>query len=203
MTNDTTVAHSPGDDRTPKRTIVRIADPKRTRSQVDTLLTIAAQCERFLTTFLEAGDSRTINPEAEAAAAKTFVMVQEQLRNIVDDMPRWQLNASDGDRYLERLAQAQLAIVEDQRETLAMTNKPHRRLGAKLRRFQHVWIAWLGDGEPRQHDLHGIGASPAEALERFDEAYLARVEPSPANPTPDKPDVSPEPQKRPRRRKKS
>lgn len=179
VTNDTTVSHSPGDDRNPKRTIVRLADPKRTRSQVDTLLTIAGQCERFLTTFLEAGDSRTIHPDAEAAAAKTYVMAQEQLRNILDDMPRWQLNASDGDRYLERLAQAQLAVVEGQKETLAMTNKPHRRLNANIQFFpeQGVWVSWVGAGPPTPVSLHGVGRSPAEAYAELDAAYLRRADP--------------------------
>jgi hypothetical protein len=156
---------------------VRISDPKRTDQQVRTLMAVLAQCERVLVSHAEIGASLEINKKAEEAAAETYALAQAQMRNILDDMPRWQLDASQGDRYLERLAEAQHQVVKDQRENLDLMRRPHRRLNAKLQFFPELgaWVAWLGEGAPTQLCLHGVGPSPIEALYAFDENFLKRV----------------------------
>jgi hypothetical protein len=179
MTPDATVNILPEGGKGPKTQVLRIADPKRTDLQVKTLMSIASLCENLLWGEGEVGRAAEVNPVAEKAAASTYDAAMAQLRNIIDDMPRWQLDVSAGDRYLERLAAAQLQVTEDQRRQLSRMSAPHRYLGANIAQIDGLWVAWLGDGSPTMQSLHGIGPSPAEALAAFDEAYLKRSTPAP------------------------
>lgn len=176
MTPDATLNTVPGGGKGPSKTqVLRIADPRRTDLQVKTLMSIASLCENLLWGEGEVGRASEVNPVAEKAAADTYDAAMQQLRNIIDDMPRWQLDVSEGDRYLERLAAAQLGAVEDQRRQLARMSAPHMFLSANLAKIDGLWIAWLGDGNPTVQSLHGVGPSPAEAFAAFDEAYLTRA----------------------------
>lgn len=172
--HDTTLSHRPSDENGPGHTLVRVSDPKRTQGQVATLLSILTQCERLLASHVETGCTLEINQKAEEAAAETYALVQSQLRNIVDDQSRWQLNVSEGDRYVERLAEAQLSVVEDQKHTLGVMRCPHRVLSAKIKQVDNGWVAYIGD-EPAADGLYGFGRSPIEAFYAFDEAFRTRV----------------------------
>ncbi len=173
-----TLSHTPGDENRSSQTVVRISDPNRTRAQIQSLLTILAQCEHTLIRGGEIGSLVEVNKKAEDAAAETYALAQLQLRNIIDENPRWQLNVTDGDRYLEKLAEAQHAVINDQRENLDLLKRPHRRLNANIQFFpeMNAWIAWLGNSAPTRLCLHGVGPSPVEAFEDFDAAFLKRVE---------------------------
>jgi hypothetical protein len=187
MAKTATLHQQPGDEERPAVSVVRIADPKRTHQQVHTLLSIMAQCEHTLIKDAEMGTSLEVNAKAEQAAAETYALASLQLRNIIDDMDRWVLNASDGDKYLERLAEAQHSIIQDQKENLDLMRKPHRRLGAKLIFVGAAWVCFLGE-QLTEQCLHGIGRSPAEACEAFDDAFLKRIpEPDSGKPAPQKP----------------
>jgi hypothetical protein len=175
MVKDATLSRTSGDDERPAHTIVRIADPKRTHQQVQTLLTILAQCEHTLIKETDIGSVHEVNSKAEEAAAETYALAQAQLRNLVDDMPRWSLNASHGDAYLSRLAEAQHDILKDQKANLERMRMPHRLLNANVQFVDGVgWVAWLGP-VLNKTCVHGIGRSPVEACYAFDEAFLKRA----------------------------
>lgn len=176
MLKTATLSHTPGDEDRPAQTVVRISDPKRTDAQVHTLLRIMAQCQNILAKEQQIGALVEINPKAEEAAAETYSLACAQLRNLIDDQPRWSLTESDGDKYIERLAEAQLSVVTDQKESLELMRRPHRRYNAHIAFFGDKWIAWIGDSNPNAQTLNGFGLSPAEALADFDENFLKRIE---------------------------
>jgi hypothetical protein len=177
------LTRDPGDESKPPVTAVRIADPNRTHQQVKTLLAIVEGSEKILANVMEVGETTDFDKEAVASARSTHTLAHLQLRNILDDQNRWILNSSDGDQYLERLAEAQGQVTEDQKQNLALLRRPHRRYNAQLQFFPQVgWIAWVGGNLPTDTCLHGIGLSPEAAFQSFDMAFLRkaeRQEPSP------------------------
>lgn len=188
---DATLTSEP-DKNQPRTKVLRIADPQRTSAQVNTLLSILERCERPLHNSAEIGAQVHLNAEAEKAAELTYVLAMLQLRNIIDDMPRWQLGVSDGDKYVEKLAAQQSEIAEHQREILMQQSMPHRQLHPQLKRFDVGWIAWLGQGEqPRPGELAGVGVSPVDALRQFDIAFFAKLNRQP--PPPAEPEAPPAP----------
>lgn len=171
---------------------LRIADPSRTHAQVATLLQILERCERPLHNSSDIGCQVHLNVAAEKAAEDTYVIVMAQLRNIVDDMPRWQLDVSDGDRYVESLATAQRELAEHQKNVAQQQSLPHRQLNPRLRLFDIGWVAWLGkEEEPQRGELAGVGVSPVDALRHFDIAFFAKLQSEKPSPPPPEPPARP------------
>lgn len=183
------ITASPDPEAPDKKTrLVRLNDVHRTESQVRVLCSILEQTEGMCHSFTDTGQSYEQDKRVREAAVTTYELAATQLRNIIDEQSRWNLRDSDGDRYTEQLAEANLVVARRQEALILEKSRPCYSLGAKIRQIRRqsdgalLWIAFLGS-EPRNDSLLGVGATAAEALANFDRAFTARAEDS-APPTP-------------------
>jgi hypothetical protein len=154
--------------------IIRTNDNERTQSQIQTLLNVAHNLGDILVLVADSGTEIDVDEAVVASAIETYLSVNVQLRNIIDDMPRWQRSDDNAEKISEQLVNSGLATARKQQALLDEQNRPYRKLGVQLRLFQSGWVAWTGGTEPNTSLLHAVGQSPEEALENFDKNY-ARV----------------------------
>lgn len=151
--------------------VIRASDIQKTGSQVAVLCQIFEATAGVVSSFLESGVSRDLEPAARETALKTFEMVNQRLRDVMDD-DRWHLRNTPAEEQSFKLLDEQLLKVKEQTVLLQGMQKPHQRMGPNIRFFPEAgWVAWMGAGLPTTNCLHGRGASPAQAYAAFDRNY--------------------------------
>lgn len=146
-----------------------------TLNQVNILLGAAATCMNFIGTIARTGedtDLPAIDGGAMMATEVTLVGIMDRLDRIVKDEGRWTV---DGLKDLENATKdalaAQTVAALQAAQTQAFLRSPHIRTAPVLVRLPDgAFAAVLGDpSDPAS--IIGTGASPAAALENFDEIF--------------------------------
>lgn len=172
---------------------------ERTGDQVDTILKIADHCADTLDQRHEVGAAVEIHPKVETAAVATYEAAHLQLRQILDEQPRWSPEDMESGNLVSELIYENLLRERALRRQQEDLGKPSRKQNPHLRKIvinvngvpAERWIAWVGGPEPMGNMPHGIGESPARALAKFDVAFK-EVLATPRPPPP--PEESPAPQ---------
>jgi hypothetical protein len=111
--------------------------------------------------------------EARIAAENTFVKVLEIFDGMLADSCRWSLDTQK--KMAARFDEAHalnLKYLESQAEFAHTMNLPHFRFKPTLMRLKDGrMLAMIGSVDDLDNAIVGIGASAAEALQRFDETF--------------------------------
>ena len=186
----------------PKYKLIRSTDLDRTKEQVGILISVLEEARTMAHVFLDSGQTYEVDPRVKEAAARTYESAALQLRNLLDEQPRWGPVDPEVEGFVEQLAQSNLEVAEAQKRLLLERTRPCFVIGATLHRIvvegQPGWLAAVGK-EPDPNSLVGLGLSPEQALRAFDVAYRKAEAQKPAEPdaTP-----SPEPSAAPKKRAK-
>lgn len=151
--------------------IVRASDIEKTGSQVAVLCQIIDTVLPFLRNAPDTGTTVELAKGAEDEAMKTFELANIKLRDIIDD-PRWDLKPTDAEKASQATLEANTVKNLSSAKLVDAMAAPHKLCNANIRLFPSVgWVAWVGDGMPTHHHLHGVGQSPAQAFAAFDRNY--------------------------------
>lgn len=157
--------------------------PPKTGQQIGALLAVFQHTGAFLSS----GDPlRGVDKPEEAAreqAVKTFELVNYQLRNLLDDPTRWAAT-TPADELEDKVEEIEAALSQVKLDALRNLQRPSVILRATVRFVSEVgaWVCWTG--ELTNGALHGHGATPEEAMDRFDTVYAAGFPPPKSSPTP-------------------
>lgn len=166
-----------GDD----RALIEVLHPdngEKTSRQIADLLALRNEARGMLITREEIGTVTNIDPEAAKDAREIYTLTGHQIRNIVDDMQRWQLDLGKAERRTLDLLEVKQKIVQ---EAQAFNTRPSVNYRPRIAQMpilpdnKLVWIVWLGADEPQANGPHGIGQSPDEAMLNFDKNWTTRI----------------------------
>lgn len=145
---------------------------EKNASHISCLLNIRNEASKFLAVKDEVGATWTVNAEAIKDAEATYTAAGVQLRNILDDMPRWAATQSKLEKRYEREAAWQLKMnrleTQERGRPSAIRNTVIRLV--ELPGGQKAWCCWLG-GPLTLGELAGFGRTPAEAAAAFDDIF--------------------------------
>lgn len=144
-----------------------------TQLQLNSLLHVAATMNAFLTgpPKIEGVEYSPIRGEAPTAAESCFVKTCEAIEAIVSDGKRWDFSFQQKveDDYAKAM-QMNLEYIQAQRDLAEERATPHNICNPNLARAEDGrYVAFTGT--PEEPVTMGIGNSPKEALEAFDEAF--------------------------------
>jgi hypothetical protein len=111
----------------------------------------------------------------KSAAESVFIKACDAIERILDDRTRW--NADFQARIENDYANAMamnLEYVKAKRDAAVAEASPHNLYNPKLARLGSNYIAVLGDLSDPENCVLGVGPSPAEALEAFDQAFTSQ-----------------------------
>lgn len=171
----------------------------KTGQQIGILLSILREAGQFLANGEPEDHTDKAETNARIEAGKTLGDACLQLRNIIDEQPRW--SAEDtSDQLQQAMERAERDIAASRLATIQNMNRPCIMLQAKVRWWANTncWIAWIG--ELVSGTLHGSGPTPEAALQAFDIVYARGFSAPPA--APPTPAASPKPPVRKRHGKK-
>lgn len=113
----------------------------------------------------------------KAAVSATLIGLCGCLDSIIADKQRWTLDTTRtletqlGDLYKEHAN-----VLRSQQKQLELLSKPHARHNPILRRLlDGSWAAVLGNLDDLDNAVVGVGGSPAQALEAFDEMFNGNI----------------------------
>lgn len=151
--------------------LVRASDNEKSMQQVGQLLNIIRQASELLVTPDNFEQRVNVDKRAVDCAFETFELAHSRLRDLIDEQVRWSLHPTPTEIQSGRLIDASTGLTEAKEKNVREYNRPSVFLRPNLRRFDIGWVCWLGDDEPKKSHLHGIGASPLQAMLAFDRAY--------------------------------
>lgn len=130
-----------------------------------------------------------IKAHAELAA----MALMDRLETIAKDEKNWSLQKhEESEQILQDMYRENIETLRASRIAAYASTCPHNRWRpALLRHPEGGWVAALGDLSDPKHLIAGWGASPADALEEFDKAFLA-ADPQFLKATLEKPPLVPE-----------
>ncbi len=178
----------------PKVLFVRSTDVQKTGEQIQQLLNIANHSAQVLCRPDSVESKLDVDDVALKEARKTYELVNLQLRQMVDEQLRWSLVPSALETRMSAAVTKHEEMVAARIEVAKNATRPSVFLQPQVRLFNVGWIAWLGDGMPESSSLHGVGRTPAEAMQAFDRAFFQAQ--STADTVPVPPPAPPAPKRR-------
>lgn len=118
-----------------------------------------------------------IDGGAQMAMETTIVNICDRLDSIVTDQGRWSMEATNNlERHLAMLYTEHAKTLKLQQQQLYYMARPSSRHNpAMLRLRDGSWLAILGRIEDIDNAIVGIGGSPEQALEAFDEMFKGKI----------------------------
>lgn len=161
-------------------TILQASDEQKNSAQIKALLDIQEEARQLLCGDVETGTEFEVDDDAAEDARSTYTAAGLQLRNIIDQQERWTIHQNAVDAKTEQVMDLK---IHEHKQRMKLNEKqlsPSTLYRPQVRKIvvppgRLVWVCWLGGNEPLAHDIHGMGASPAEAMEEFDKAFNIRV----------------------------
>lgn len=113
----------------------------------------------------------------KAAISGTLVGLCNRLDSIMGDNQRWTLDTTRSlEDQLGNLYKEHANVLRAQSEQLLYMSRPHVRHNPALVRLKDgSWAAVLGSLNDLDNAVVGVGGSPAQALEAFDEMFNGRI----------------------------
>ena len=189
----------PGDDGSGRGTtsIFHSLNPvERTAAQVGILHSILNTTHSFLFTNKSPTEGIEMDAETVREARNTAAMAFAQLRNIVDDQPRWTRDNSDAEQEAKKLLEAEVQKAECDAYLKDQLSRPCYLLRARLFQTSSGKLAALNDTQ----SVHGFGDTAAEAFEEFDRNFFEQRH-LPAEATPEPVVEKPRARKQPKKKK--
>lgn len=114
---------------------------------------------------------------AQMAMEVTIVNICDRLDSIVTDKDRWSMEATnDLERHLAMLYTEHAKTLKLQQQQLYHMARPSSRHNPALLRLRDgSWLAILGRIEDIDNAIVGVGGSPEQALEAFDEMFNGKI----------------------------
>ena len=150
-----------------------------TATQVNTLLQILQTTVMPISNF-QLPDGWKGTPELDggvkAAMETTAVKVCDRLNEIIEDSKRWGSGDFEAiEKSVSEYYQAAAELTTAQAELQKEVQTPHFRYRPVLIRLEHdIWVAVVGS---TIRGLVGIGATPAEAIQSFDQVFTGEIPP--------------------------
>lgn len=150
-----------------------------TASQVNTILSVAGLTLSALGHFMqspleEPNPQNRLAGEARIAAESTFINACHTLDEILADKNRWNNSFQEKlEADYEQLHKQQQEFFETQQAASDEINTPHFRYRPTLARLvSGAFCAFLGNADDLENAICGMGRTPQEALEMFDDVFL-------------------------------
>ncbi len=161
--------------------VIQASDEQKSDSHVSQLLAILKETSELLVSTETIGTTTTMDKAAVEAASSTYVAAALQLRNVVDDQPRWTVKQNAVDAKTEFVMDLKIKEHHTRIEMNQRLASPHAVCRTQLRQMtvgdgEQTWVCWLGGMEPMKNDVHGFGPSPAIACANFDLAFNREVQ---------------------------
>lgn len=114
---------------------------------------------------------------AQMAMEVTIVNICDRLDSIVTDQGRWNMAATnDLERHLAMLYTEHAKTLKLQQQQLYYMARPSSRHNPAMFRLRDgSWLAILGRIEDIDNAIVGVGGSPEQALEAFDEMFNGKI----------------------------
>lgn len=162
-----------GDGRQASISVHRTTDLTKTSAQTSTLLAISKHLSDLLFTRDDTEFKGSYYPGTQSEALKTFEFVQSQLRNIIDDQSRWNLDENSSEQLITRALEEEIQLSRMQQAALLRRPRPCVELQARVAQLEDGrWVVWVGAESPTPGCLHAMGDTAAEAMDRFDVACI-------------------------------
>jgi hypothetical protein len=169
------------EDESMNKTIPIPSREQVTQHQIGTVLSsIATLVPFFQLIRYEDDDSLKDGPldgGTKVAIQTTLIKACDRLDKILDDDARWSLDTTRTlETHLSGLYHEHAKLIRLQQQQIYNLNLPHVRHNPALGRLTDgSWIAFLGDLDDINNAVVGVGGSPAQALEAFDEMFNGRI----------------------------
>jgi len=115
--------------------------------------------------------------EAEVAAENTIVKTLDRIDFILDDVRRWSFDTQE--TLEDELDKVYKSITKEHEEKVRHIQKslsPHMVEGARLGRMTDgSFVCWIGSKDDFDNCIFGIGASPRESQECFDQVFKGEI----------------------------
>lgn len=114
---------------------------------------------------------------AQMAMEATIVNICDRLDSIVTDTSRWSMEATNNlERHLAMLYTEHAKTLKLQQQQLYELGRPSTRHSPSMYRLRDgSWLAILGRIEDIDNAIVGVGGSPEQALEAFDEMFKGKI----------------------------
>lgn len=156
--------------------------------QAQTLLGIAASAISMAGSFIHADETNhdradKFGGEMRVAAENTFIAAMDRIQDMLADKARWDGQfQKDIEEAFRSAHESQMQVLEAQREAAEEILQPHFKYKPGIaRNADGVWVAFVGDPNDMQASIIGLGATPAEAIARFDAAFFGLEDPAVIN----------------------
>jgi hypothetical protein len=154
-----------------------------TTAQMQNLLSVLSHTANFLIASQMHGpqDDDTggtaLDGGAKCAVETTIINVCSRLDAVLADGDRWNVTEHlKTEQALRSAYEQQGKMLEAQAAAYAEITTPHHRYKPQLVRMpDKTWLAFAGNPDDLDNALCGIGDSPKQALEAFDELFSGRV----------------------------
>jgi hypothetical protein len=125
----------------------------------------------------EAFKNGALDGGTKAAVQTTLIKACSRLDKILDEDSRWSLDSIRTlETHLSGLYHEQAKLIRLQQQQIYNLNRPHMKHNPALGRLNDgSWIAFLGDLNDINNAVIGVGGSPAQALEAFDEMFNGNI----------------------------
>lgn len=117
-----------------------------------------------------------IDGGAKMAAEQALVAVCQKVEEITKDHTRWDTTERDALALASMdVLEANRRFLEAQTESAKLVQKPSFRFRPPLMKLAQGWCAIIGDPNDADNCVMGLGATPQEALDSFDDAFKGAV----------------------------
>lgn len=148
-----------------------------TRYQIDSLLQVLGMSSSALAHFLRISpEGEKLTPcetEARISIENTVRATCERMEAILKEESRWSMEFQvEAERKFTEAQNLNNELLAKQRDAAAEISSPHFRYRPTLLRLiDGSWGAFLGDIERMDQGVIGVGKTPQDAIEAFDDAW--------------------------------
>lgn len=141
---------------------------EKTAAQVGILRAILDTAHDFLITGKSATEGFEVDGESVREARATATLAFAQLRNIIDDQPRWDRGNGEAEAEAKKLLEAEVSKAEADGYLKEQLSRPCYLMRAKIFRTQGGQLVAVNDTQ----SVTGFGATAAEAFDEFDKNFF-------------------------------
>jgi hypothetical protein len=148
-----------------------------TRYQLDSLMQVLGMSSSALAHFLRIDPNTdkltACETEARISIENTVRSACERMDTILREESRWSMDFQlDAEKKFSEAQVLNNQLLQKQRDAAAEITSPHFRYRpTMLRLVDGSWCAFLGNIDFMEQGVVGVGDSPAEAIEAFDDAW--------------------------------
>lgn len=148
-----------------------------TQQQVGTILSSIATLLPFFHISHDNEESGALDGGVKCAVQVSMIKMCERLDKIMDDESRWNVTPIKRlEDHLVELYRENIKVLKLQQQQIYHLARPHVRHSPGLYRLEDgSWAAVLGDINDIPNAVVGVGGSPAQALEAFDDIFNGNI----------------------------